>query len=121
MEIQNSNTWKTEIKELPNATAVLVMGICSIVFCCCYSIPGIVLGIIAIVLGNKGRMLYQQNPMDYTESSYKNLNAGFICGIIGTILSLLYLVYLVVIVIFILKDPEFLDNLSKSGNNPFEL
>ena len=38
---------------LPNATAVLVLGILSIVTCWLYGIPGIIMGIIAIVLAQK--------------------------------------------------------------------
>ena len=34
-----------ERKELPNATAVLVLGVLSLVFCWCYGIIGLVLGI----------------------------------------------------------------------------
>ncbi len=40
-------------KNLPNSTAVLVLGILSIVGCIFYGIPGIICGIIAIVLHGK--------------------------------------------------------------------
>ncbi len=40
-------------QELPNSTGVLVLGILSIVFCWCYGIPGLVLGIIALVMSKK--------------------------------------------------------------------
>ena len=36
-------------QQLPNATAVLVLGIISIVGCFCYGIIGLILGIIALV------------------------------------------------------------------------
>jgi hypothetical protein len=40
-------------KDLPNATAVLVLGILSIVACWLYEFIGIILGIIALVLHKK--------------------------------------------------------------------
>lgn len=73
-----------EKRSLPNATAVLVLGILSILTCCCYGI-GLVLGIIALVLAHKDMQLYIQNPELY--SGYPNLNTGKILSIIGIVLS----------------------------------
>lgn len=81
---------------LPNSTAVLVMGIISIALCWCYGIVGITLGIISIVMGNKAKKLYKENPDKYTLGSYKNLQAGYICAIIGLSLSALYLLFIIV-------------------------
>ncbi|NSW44883.1 MAG: hypothetical protein HPY79_03545 [Bacteroidales bacterium] len=67
------------------------MGIISIALCWCYGIVGITLGIISIVLANKSKKLYQADPNKYTLGSYKNLQAGYICAIIGLSLSALYL------------------------------
>ncbi len=61
---------------LPNATAVLVLGICSIVVC------GIC-GIIALVLGNSAIKMYDANPSAYTPGSLSNVKAGKVCSIIG--------------------------------------
>ncbi len=83
-------------QQLPNATAVLVLGILSIVMCFCYGLFGVALGIIALVLSGKAKNLYNQNPDLYTMSSFKNMNAGRVCAIIGTILSSLVLVFWVV-------------------------
>ncbi len=77
---------------LPNATTVLVLGICSIVFSCFF--VGLVLGIIGIVLSNKGRALYKASPTMY--EGYAQLNAGFIMSIIGTSLGALYIVYWII-------------------------
>ena len=74
---------------LPNATPVLVLGILSIVTCCCYGIVGLILSIVALVLSKKDRAAYAANITLYTESSYKNLNAGRVCAIIGLILNIL--------------------------------
>lgn len=86
---------------LPNSTAVLVLGILSIVFCWCWGIIGLVLGIIALVLSGKAGAMYKENPSAYTLSSFNNLKGGRICAIIGTILSGLYLIW-VIVYIFIL-------------------
>lgn len=82
--------------ELPNATAVLVLGIISIALCWCGGIVGLPCGIIALVLGAKGMNLYNQNPQAYTTKSFNNLKAGRICAIIGTILSGLYLILTII-------------------------
>lgn len=81
-------------QKLPNATAVLVLGIVSIVSCCCYGIPGLITGIIGLVLYKKDNALYQQNPTVY--SDYNNLKTGRILSIIGIILSALYIVSIII-------------------------
>ncbi len=86
-------------KALPNATAVLVLGILSIVLCICYGIIGLILGIIALSLAGKDLQLYNANPSAYKQSSYNNLKAGRICAIIGTVLSSLYILIFVVALI----------------------
>jgi len=86
---------------LPNATAVLVLGILSIVVCWCWGIIGAILGIIALVLAGKDMSLYNANPSQYTEASFKNVKAGKICAIIGLILSALYLVFVIIYVFII--------------------
>lgn len=86
---------------VPNATAVLVLGILSIVFCWCYGIIGLVLGIIAVMMGGKAKALYEANPGMYTVGSYNNLKAGRICGIIGLCLSALYVLFIVVYVLIL--------------------
>ena len=85
-------------QSLPNATGVLVLGILSIVFCWCYGIPGLVLGIIALIMGNKATKLYNSSPELYSESSVKNMKAGRICAIVGLCLSS---VYAIVVIIYI--------------------
>ena len=81
---------------LPNATAVLVLGILSIVTCWLYGIPGIIMGIIAITMHKKDKAMYNSNKAKYAQS-FKNSKAGFICGIIGLSLSALFIVYLIVV------------------------
>lgn len=81
---------------LPNATAVLVLGIIGIVTCCCYG-GGLILSIIAIVLASKDMKLYRANPGMYTKGSYNNMNAGRICAYIALALSLGYLIIMFLI------------------------
>jgi M penetrans paralogue family 26 len=81
---------------LPNATAVLVLGILSIVLCWCCYLPPIVMGIIAVVMGAQGRRLYRTSPDKYTQASYSNLNAGYICGVIGLVLTALVIIFAIV-------------------------
>jgi hypothetical protein len=83
---------------VPNATAVLVLGILSIVFCWCYGLIGLILGIIAVALSGKAKRLYEADPGAYTLGSFNNLKAGRICGIIGICLSSLYVVFLIIYV-----------------------
>jgi hypothetical protein len=80
-------------QKLPNATAVLILGIASIVTCCCYGILGLILGIIALVLAKKDLALYAENPELY--DNYSNLNTGKILAIIGIVLSALSILYYV--------------------------
>lgn len=66
-----------------NATLILILGILSIVFGGC----GIILGPIAWVMGNSALASGTVDP-----SQIGQVNAGRICGIIGTILSVLIII-----------------------------
>lgn len=103
---------------LPNATAVLVLGIISIVGeCCFYGVIGLICGIIALVLANKSKALYLAHPGMYTEASYKNLNGGRTCAIIGLILSVLWMVVFIILIATVgmsaISNPEFWQSLGK--------
>lgn len=86
---------------IPNSTAVLVLGIISIATCWLYGVPGIICGIIALILAKSASSAYEANPEKYTTTSFNNLKAGKICGLIGLILSVLFIVFIVVYFIFI--------------------
>ncbi len=88
-------------QQLPNATAVLVLGIISIVGCFCYGIIGLILGIIALVMSGKAKKMYADNPGLYTESSYKNMKAGRVCAIVGLCLSACYLIFFIIYIAII--------------------
>lgn len=87
------------MQQIPNSTAVLVLGIISIVGCFCYGLPGLICGIIALVLSNKGFQAYNENPSIYSTASYNNLNAGRICAIIGVSLSALYFLWAILMLV----------------------
>lgn len=98
----NNSTQQQNIKshlitkpDLPNATATLVLGIISIAAFWCYGIIGIITGIIALAISGSSKRLYNENPGMYSESSYKNLNAGRITAIIGLSLSALSIVVVI--------------------------
>ncbi|MFZ4106174.1 CCC motif membrane protein [Flavobacterium sp.] len=84
-------------KTLPNAIAVLVLGICSIVFSCLGI--GLILGIIGLVLSSNGRKLYKESPNSY--EGFGMLNAGFIMSIIGTALGSIYVLYILFYIVII--------------------
>lgn len=77
-----------EKQKLPNATAVLVLGILSILGTCCYGF-GIVFSIVALILFTIDVKKYKANPDLY--SNYSNLNVGRILSIISLILSILFI------------------------------
>lgn len=79
-----------EKQKLPNAQAVLILGILSILTCCCYGVIGLILGIIALVLAKKDTKLYAENPELY--SNYSNIKTGKILAYIGIVLSAIYLI-----------------------------
>lgn len=92
MENQYQQPFQGPKAQLPNSTAVLVLGICAIVFSCFF--VGLICGIVGLVLANKGRMMYKENPNLY--DGYGMLNAGWIMSIIGVVLGGLYVVYAII-------------------------
>ena len=85
-------TTNQQLEKLPNATAVLILGICSIVFGCFF--VGLVCGIIGLALAKRPVQMYLQNPQRYM--NYGALNAGRILSIIGVILGALSIVWLII-------------------------
>ncbi len=101
-------------RPLPNGTAVLVLGIVSIVVCICYSIPGMICSIIALVLASKDMRLYNANPSWYTSGSVSNVTNGRICAIIGLSLSVLFLIVICIVGVEVITHPkEFLDHYNR--------
>lgn len=75
----------TPVRDLEGAGGILTMGIISIPFC--LGIIGIILASITLTRAGKQLALYRDNPVQYTESSYKKVKAGRTCAIVS--LSLL--------------------------------
>jgi hypothetical protein len=84
-------------QQLPNSTATLVLGICSIVLGCFF--VGLVLGIIGLAISGKSNSLYHQNPNQY--NGYGELNAGRIMSIIGIVFGGLSIIYYIIVVLLI--------------------
>ena len=89
---------------VPNSQGILILGIFSLVITVCCGGLGfvsLVLGIVAVAMSAKAIQSYEQNPNAYLEGSFKNINAGRICGIIGICLNgliiLAGLIYLLVV------------------------
>ena len=89
---------------IPNSQGILILGIFSLVttFCCGgIGFVGLILGIIAVVMSSKAIDTYEQNPRAYTEGSFKNVNGGRICGIIGIVVNgaliLFGIIYLILV------------------------
>jgi hypothetical protein len=87
---------------LPNATAVLVLGIISILGGLCYGVVGFICGIIAVILGNKDRKLYFGAPELYSAASYGTSNAGRVCAIIGICLGSLWIFFYLLMAVIIM-------------------
>ncbi|WP_179337779.1 CCC motif membrane protein [Winogradskyella ludwigii] len=85
-----------EKQQIPNGTLVLVMGILSIIGCCCYGLPGLIFGIVAIVLAGKATKVYTESPESF--SGFGNVKAGKIMGIIGVVLSIAMVLFYVWII-----------------------
>ena len=104
MENQSSQNFFIQQTSLPNATAVLVLGIISILGCFCYGVVGIICAIIALVLAKQDLVKYALDASLYTEASLKNLKAGRICAIVGLSLSVLYIIIIVIFLVFFGMD-----------------
>jgi len=93
------NNWNEPQIALPNASVVLVLGIISIVGCCCsYGLVGIICAIIALVMAKSASDLYESNPQRYTQSSYQNVKTGKVCAWVGLIPSILCIVFMIFLV-----------------------
>ena len=84
-------------EDLPNSTAILVLGILSIIFA---GFIGIILAIIALGTAKNARYAYEDYPGDYTEASYARVNAGRICAIVG--LCLAAVIFSIMLAIFVI-------------------
>lgn len=100
-----------EKQKLPNATAVIILGVLSIISCCCYGVVSMLLGGIGIYLAKKDAATYNENPELY--SNYNNIKTGKILCIIGIVLGLLYLAFLAFFISYFgweaMQNPELME------------
>lgn len=108
-----------ENQKLPNATAVLVLGILSILTCCCYGLFGLALAIVGLYLTNNDLKIYNAAPEQYI--NFQQLNTGKILCIIGIVLNAIMLLYFIWIIKMIgfeaLQDPALLQEKLKELQN----
>jgi hypothetical protein len=83
----NPDMYNAGVQPLPNATTAMVLGIISIVFC------GLILGVIAIVMGIVATGKYKANPDMYSKGSYNNAIAAIVCGGIGVLSNSIFVFY----------------------------
>lgn len=81
----------------PNAVAVMVLGILSILGLFCYGVIGLILAIIALALAVEPTRKNRLEPGRFTESSMSQVKAGKICswitiGILG-VFVLIFLMF----------------------------
>ena len=95
----NNNNYNNNNRQeqIPNGTTVLVLGICSIVLTCL--LVGLILGIIGLVIGNKSKKIYAENPGRY--EGFGTLNAGWVMSIVGVCLGGLYWMYFMVYIVIL--------------------
>lgn len=97
-----------EQQKLPNSTGIIVLGILSIITCCCYGVIGLALGIAGLVMANKAKKLYNESPESYT--GYSNVNTGRILCIVGIVLNVLFIAYMIAVVSYLgwdaISNPE---------------
>lgn len=99
METQQHNSIRQV--PLPNATAVLVLGITSIVLCWCQGIVGLILAVVALVLANRDLALYANNPQNFTINSFNNVKTGRTIAIIGLVLAGVFLFSIIIGLFFL--------------------
>ncbi len=101
---QQFNNYIT-LKNLPNSTGALVLGIISIFFSMiwCYwigSIISLTCGIIGLALAKGGQKLLEENQNQYSLSSANNNNAGKIMSVIGICIASIALLVLIIVILF---------------------
>jgi ABC-type Fe3+ transport system permease subunit len=90
---QQGDIFAPQQRALPNATAVLVLGILSIVFC-------FICGIVALSLASGDRRRYMEQPQAYTSASHELMKAGRICAIIGLCIWAAIILFYIAVFVF---------------------
>jgi len=109
-------TQEIHLKRLNNDSGVMILGLFSIFFCCFFGIPGLACGMAAILMGNRARQESKLNPSEYDPESISQVNTGWICGIIGSILSLLVIIYFIISILIAFSNPELFKKIQEMQN-----
>src|SRR3954469_8624465 len=84
-------------RDLPDAGAVQVLGILSIIFC---GLIGVILAIIALSKASEALRLYQIDPTAYTPNSLSKVKAGKTCAIVSLcLLGAVIFIFIMIVVI----------------------
>ncbi|NED75240.1 DUF4190 domain-containing protein, partial [Streptomyces sp. SID9944] len=83
-------------------TAALVLGILACCLFCMYGVVSLILGILAVVFGIKGRRRAERGEAD----NHGQAQAGFVMGIIGIVLGIAVIVFLVITIVVAVNDDE---------------
>ncbi len=78
----------------PGSVAAMVCGIIGVTTGWCFGVPGVVLGIVALTMARKARTACSLSPGKY--SGQGMATAGYVLGIISTILGVLWMIYYIV-------------------------
>lgn len=101
----------------PGAVGALVCGILSVVFCW-FPLAGLPLGIIALVLAMKAKKAVGNSPGMYNPGGSRV--AGFVLGIIGTVISAIYMVIWVIAITVVSNNPQILDDINRQIQKDME-
>ena len=87
------------------AVVSLVMGILSIILCCCYGI-GIVFGIAGIICGALAKKKGQSSGLS---------TAGLICSIVGSVFSVIAIIYYAWVIAMVASYATLMDQILSSS------
>ncbi len=83
-----------EKQKLPHSKSALILGIVSIITaCCCYGVPGFILGLIGINEAKKAKAIHEENPDMYI--GLNNAETGRVTSIIGIVIGGLAVIWLI--------------------------
>lgn len=108
----------TEQQKLPNGVISLVLAILSLIGCCLYGLPGLILSIIALVLANRDLKLYRGNPEIYT--NYNQVKASKVIAIIGLVLSIIWLLTIIGVFAYYDFDAETMRDAAEKFQEQYE-
>lgn len=94
-QMQNQFSAQNLMPNAPYAVVSLVLGIVSLLTGCLF--VGLILGIVGLVLANKGTALYIQDPAKY--KGYGMLHAGKILSILGIVFGAIGLISSIIAII----------------------